>query len=133
GPIPAGSPIVIATRGLVIEGGAVQRWTDGLSPLPARAGPAVPTAAAAARRVVAPALAAAAAVHLPFRVRQLVSQTTFEPAAEARQLRRVEAEVLLLGHLDRYGLERREEGRAAQRPSAGAVAAHQLRFVAHAD
>ena len=69
----------------------------------------------------------------PFAVRQLVAQAAFQAAAHARQLRRVQAEVLLLGHLDRHRLERLQPGRAAQRAAAGAVAAEHLGFVAHAD
>src|SRR5262249_46895408 len=68
-----------------------------------------------------------------FRVWQLVAKTAFQPAAEARELRRVEAEVLLLGHLDRHRLERVEERGAAERAAAGAVAAVHLGLVAHAD
>src|SRR5207248_6198215 len=87
----------------------------------------------AAGRIVAAAFAAAAAVHLSFGVRELVAEAAFEPAAQAGQLRRVEAQVLLLRHLDRHRLERGEECRAAERTAAGAVAAHHLGFVADAD
>ena len=44
----------------------------------------------------------------------------------------IEAEILLLGHLDRDRLERREKRRAAKRPAAGAVAADHLGLVADA-
>src|SRR5512135_1212360 len=98
---------------------------------PARTGAAA--ARAAAVWIVAAAFAAAAAVHLPFRVRQLVSEAAFQAPAEAGQLGRVEAEILLLRHLDRHGLERREERRAAERPPARAVAAEHLGLVADAD
>src|SRR4249919_1225703 len=87
-------------------------------------------ARAAPGRVVAAALAAAAAVLHTLGVRQLVAQAALEPAAEPRQLRRVEAQVLLLGHLDRDRLERLEERRAAERAAAAAVAAVQLGLVA---
>src|SRR5262249_6810192 len=102
---------------------------------PAAAGAAVaaPTAGAAAGRIVAAALVAAAAVHDPLRVRQLVAQAALQPAAESGQLRGIEAQVLLLGHLDRDRLERLQERRAAQRAPAGAVAADHLGFVADAD
>src|SRR5581483_10524314 len=116
-PMPAGSPAVIATRGSAMAAAAC----------------APAAAAAAARRVVARALAAAAAVLDAFGVRQLVAQAALEPSAQTRQLRRVQAQVLLLRHLDRHRLERVQEGRAAQRAAAGAVPADHLRFVADAD
>src|SRR5262245_46563894 len=100
------------------------------------------TAAAAAARaaacataagIVAAALVAAAAVLDAFGVRQLVAEAAFQSSAEAGELRRIQAQVLLLRHLDGDRLERMQERRAAQRTSARAVAADQLRFVAHAD
>src|SRR5262245_2941074 len=98
---------------------------------------AVRTAAGAAgtatRRIVAAALAAAAAVHLAFRVRQLVSQAALQPPAKSRELRGVQTQILLLGHLDRDGLERLKKRRAAERTAAGAIAAVHLGFVADAD
>src|SRR5258708_16958452 len=68
-----------------------------------------------------------------FAVRPLVAQAALQAAALPRELRRIEAEVLLLGHLDRHGLERAQPGGAAERPAAGAVAAEHLRLVADAD
>src|SRR5689334_8249670 len=97
GPMPAGSPAVIATRGLAM----------------AAAGPA--TTGAAACRVVAAALTAAPTVLDARRVRQLVAQAALQAAAQPRQLRRVEAQSLLLGQLARDRLERVEERRASQR------------------
>src|SRR5262245_7004693 len=90
-------------------------------------------AGAAAGRIVAAALVSTAAVDDALRVRQLVPQAALQAAAQPRQLRRVETEVLLLRHLDRDWLEGLQEGRAAQRPAAGAVAADHLGFVADAD
>src|SRR3954471_14644349 len=90
-------------------------------------------AGAAPRRIVTAALAAATAMHDPLGVRQLVAEAAFQPSAQPRQLRRIQAQVLLLGHLDRDWLEGLQERRAAQRAAAGPVAAVHLRFVAHAD
>src|SRR5690349_7520485 len=67
------------------------------------------------------------------RVRQLIAQAALQAAAESRELRRIEAQVLLLGHFDRDRLERLQERRAADRTAARAVAADDLRLVAHAD
>src|SRR4051812_42047348 len=149
GPTPAGSPDVIAMRGLMslrIGDCGFDRglWiVDWLRLRIADCGSAVTAAGTAAARaapagaaaagIVAAAFAAAAAVLHAFRVRQLVAQAALQPAAQPRQLRRVQAQVLLLGHLDRDRLERLQERRAAERPAAGAVAAVHLRFVAHAD
>src|SRR5262249_50000016 len=83
--------------------------------------------------VVAATLAAAAAVLHALRVGKLVPQAALEAAAEAGQLRRVEAQILLLPHLDGARLDRLQERRAAQRPPAPAVAPVHLRLVAHAD
>ena len=66
-------------------------------------------------------------------VRQLVTQTALETAAHPRQLRRVEAEVLLLGHLDRDGLERLQPRRATEWAAARPVPAQDTRLVADAD
>src|SRR5581483_73801 len=127
GPIPAGSPTVIATRGFIGD-------ADASGVAAARAAAAGRTAAgAAARRVVAAAFAAASAVHDAFGVRQFVAQAALQPAAQARKFRRIQAEILLLRHFDRDRLERLEEGRAAQRPAARAVAAEHLRLVANTD
>src|SRR5215510_753364 len=100
-----------------------------------------PTAAGAtAGRIVAAALVSAAAElegrrtrRLRRRGRLLVPQAALQAAAQPRQLRRVETEVLLLRHLDRDRLEGLQEGRAAQRAAAGAIAADHLGFVADAD
>src|SRR5262245_58267951 len=94
---------------------------------------AAAAAGPAAGRVVAGAFAAAPSVRDPFGVRQLVPQTALQAAAEARQLGGVQAELLLLRHLDRHGFERREERRAAERTAARPVAADHLRLVADAD
>src|SRR5256885_1339529 len=90
-------------------------------------------ARSAARRVVAAAFAPASAVLHAFRVRQLVAQAALQAPAQPRELRRVEAQLLLLRHLDRDRLEGLQKRRAAERPAAGAVAAVHLRFVADAD
>src|SRR6202049_4745457 len=92
GPIPAGSPTVIATRGLVV---IVSAGTALVPPAhhgllvfarSATAGAATAgaaTAGATARRVVAAALAAAPAVHLTLGIRQLVPQTALEAPAQS--------------------------------------------------
>ena len=72
-------------------------------------------------------------MHDAFGVGQLVAQAALEAPAQPRQLGGVEAQVLLLGHLDRNRLERGEERRTAQRPAARAVAPDHLGRVAHAD
>src|SRR5690349_13145376 len=89
--------------------------------------------AAAASRIVATAFTAAAAMLDALGVRQLVAQTAFQPPAQPGQLRWIEAQVLLLGHLDRDRLEGLQERRTAQRAAAGAGAAVHLGFVAHAE
>src|SRR5687767_12420596 len=89
--------------------------------------------ASAAAGIVAAALSAAAAVHLPLCVRQLVPQAALEPPAQAGKLRGVQAQVLLLRHLDGDRLERRQERRAAERTSARSVAAQGLGLVTDAD
>src|SRR5690242_13131308 len=117
--MPAGSPTVMPTRGLgMMAAGAA-------APLGA--------AVAAPRRVRAAAMVGAAGVLYAFAVGQLVAETALQSAALPRQLRGIEAQLLLLRHLDRDGLERPEPGSAAERPSARAVAAEDARFVAHAD
>ena len=83
-------------------------------------------------RVIATAFTATAAVLNAFRVRQFVPEAAFQTTAEARQLRRVETQTLLLGHLDRDRIERREKRRAAERPPARAVAAEHLGLVTDA-
>src|SRR5881392_2519933 len=91
------------------------------------------SAIAAAGRVRAAAVVAAAGVFHAFAVGQLVAQAAFQPAALAGELRRIETELLLLGHLDRDRLERAQPGRAAERAAARTVAAEHLGFVADAD
>src|SRR4051812_49552838 len=95
----------------------------GASRAPAPAAPASPgtaAARAAARtggiraRPAAP-FVTAAAMDDALRVGELVAQAAFEPAAHARELRRVEAEALLLRHLDRDRLERLQPRGAAER------------------
>ena len=63
----------------------------------------------------------------------LVLEAAHEPAADPRDLRRIQREILLLRHADGHRLEVPEERRAAERPAAAADAAHELRLVAHAD
>src|SRR5205814_7626985 len=70
---------------------------------------------------------------LPLGVRQLVAEAALQPPAQSGELRGIQAEILLLGHLDRDGLERRQEGRAAQGAAAGAVAPEHLGLVPHPD
>src|SRR6059036_2106677 len=125
GPIPAGSPAVIATRGFILVTAASATSSSATSGAAA--------AGTTARRIVAAALAATAAVLNTLCVRQLVAETTLQSPAQPGELRGVEAQLLLLRHLDRHRLERLEEGRAAQRAAARAVAAVHLRLVAHAD
>src|SRR5262245_47734250 len=114
--MPAGSPAVIAMRGSDIARPARLRSGPTLSSSkgrlkPSRSAsadaalrslrPSVAAAAAAAAaaptrpapaRIVAAALAAAAAVLDALRIGQLVAQAALQPAAQARQLRRVQAE-----------------------------------------
>src|SRR4051812_9824334 len=100
-------------------------------PPPPPPGPAAATATAA--WIVAASLASAPAVHDAFGIGQLVPEAAFQPSTQARQLGGIQAEILLLRHLDRHRLEGGQERRAAKRTSAGAVAADQLRLVTHAD
>src|SRR5258708_28851681 len=99
------------------------------------AGPAAPfgTAVAAAGGIRTAAVVAAARVLHPFPVRQLVAEAALQPAALPRELRGIQAQVLLLRHLDRHRLERAEPCGTAERTAAGAVAAEHLRLVADAD
>src|SRR5580704_17587100 len=110
GPTPDGSPLVMAIRGLGVGATA--------SAAAASTGAASATPAAASARIVAAVFAAAPAVDDALGVGQLVPQTALQPPAEARQLRRVEAQVLLLRHLDGHRLKRHQEGRTAKRPAA---------------
>src|SRR5436309_10012239 len=91
------------------------------------------SAGAAAGRIIAAALIAAAAVHDALRVGQFIAKAAFQPPAQPRELRGVEAQILLLGHLDRHRLERGQEGRAAERPATCPIPAKHLGFVADAD
>src|SRR6185503_12881001 len=102
----------------------------------APAGAAAATAAAAAAAtswIVAAPLAAATAVHHTLGVGQLVAKTAFQAAAQSRQLGGIQAEILLLRHLDRNWLEGSEPRRTAQRTPARAVTADHLGFVSHAN
>src|SRR5262245_40373046 len=63
----------------------------------------------------------------------LVAQATLEPPAHAGELRRIEREVLLLGHLDRDRVEFPQPRRAAKLAATRADRAHELGFVAGAD
>ena len=63
----------------------------------------------------------------------LVFQAAHEPAARAGDLRRIQAEVLRLGHFDGNRLEIIEEFLAAEGPAAYAESADHLGLVAHAD
>ena len=64
---------------------------------------------------------------------QLEAEAAFQAAAEAREPRRVQRQVLLLGHLDRDRVERLEPRAAAQRPATRAVARQQPRLVPDPD
>src|SRR6187551_2621918 len=120
-------------------GAWVDLWTYGPMDLrsvatrAAAAAGATAAARAASGGVLASALVAASAADDPFRVRQFVPETTLQASAEARELRRVQREVLLLRHAYRHRLERRQPRRAAQRTPARAVASEQARLVANAD
>src|SRR4030095_1754419 len=81
----------------------------------------------------APALVGASAVDHALAVRELVPQTALQPAAHPGQLRWVQTQVLLFGHLDRDGLEGLQPGRTAEWAAARAVAAEHPRLVADAD
>src|SRR6185295_1226212 len=94
GPMPAGSPAVMAMRGLGV--GPTTATTT------AAAAAGATAAGAAAARIVAATLAAAAAVHDTLGVRQLVAEAALEAPAQAGQLGGVQTQILLLGHLDRY-------------------------------
>src|SRR6185295_13522984 len=85
GPIPAGSPAVIATRGFILVTAASATSRAATS----RAAAAGTTAG----RIVAAALAAAAAVLNAFRVRQLVAEAALQPPAQAGELGGVEAQL----------------------------------------
>src|SRR5688572_21643231 len=90
-------------------------------------------ARAAAGRIAAASFVATAATLHALGVRQLVPETALQAPTQPGEPRRVQAEILLLGHLDRHRLERVQPRRAAQRTAAGPVSAQHLRFVARAD
>src|SRR5947199_268618 len=92
-----------------------------------------PAGGPAAGRIVATAFAAATTVRQTLGVGKLVAKTALEPAAQAGELGRIQAQVLLLGHLDGDGLERLQERRAAERTAAGTVPAVHLGLVANTD
>src|SRR5262245_20434501 len=121
GPIPAGSPAVIATRGFILVTAA--------SATPRATASRAAAAGTTPRRIVAAALATAAAALNALGVGQFVAKTALQPPAQARELGGVEAQLLLLRHLDRHRLERLQERRAAERTAARAVAAVHLRLV----
>src|SRR6266446_2966872 len=129
--MPAGSPTVTPIRGFRTGLVRVVRAIRGKSTVAGRARSA--SAGSAARRIRAMPAVGAAAMLYAVAVRQLVAQAALEASALAGELRRVEAELLLLRHLDRHRLERVEPGRAAERAAAGPVAAEHFRRVAHAD
>jgi hypothetical protein len=68
-----------------------------------------------------------------FAVGKFVPQATLQSTAHPRQLRRVQAQVLLLRHLDRDGLEGLKERGAAERPAARPVPTEHPRFISHTD
>src|SRR5688500_14616262 len=82
---------------------------------------AAATARSASGGIVAAAFVAAAATLHALRVRQLISQAAFQPSAQSRQPGWIQAQVLLLRHFDRDGLEGSEPGRTAERPAARPV------------
>src|SRR4051812_34119204 len=107
--MPAGSPAVMATRGLVTrlttQGSRAQRHGErrygtgaarSVSAGTAMAARSAGAAAAgpAAGGVVAAAFASAPAVRLPFGVGQFIAQAAFQSAAQARELGRVQAQLL---------------------------------------
>src|SRR4051812_43763676 len=96
GPMPAGSPTGIPTRGLGM--------------MAARAAAPLRAAVAAPGRIRAAAVIGAAGVLHAFAVRQLVAQAALQPPALTGQLRRIQAQLLLLRHLDRDRLERAQPG-----------------------
>src|SRR3954471_2210159 len=65
--------------------------------------------------------------------RVLVDEAALEPTALPRHLGGRHRQVLVLGHLDRYRGELRQERRAAELAAARPDAAHHLGLVAHAD
>ena len=65
--------------------------------------------------------------------RLLVLQAAHEAAARAGNFRRIQAEILCLGHLDGHGHKVVQKLRAAERTAADAEAAEHFGLVAHAD
>src|SRR5690349_5217411 len=94
GPMPAGSPTVMPMRGLFIFARLTRSLARPTSPRPTRAAATRRPGGVAAR--AAAAFVAAAAVHDPLSVRELVAQAALQPAAHAGEPRRIEAQVLLL-------------------------------------
>src|SRR5437867_13411068 len=90
GPMPAGSPQVIATRGFILLSSATAASATSRTAI----------AGSATGGIVAAAFTAAAAVLNTLCVRQLVAEAAFQPPAQAGELRGVEAQLLLLCHLD---------------------------------
>src|SRR5690349_6599684 len=66
-------------------------------------------------------------------LRELVGEAAHEPAAGARDLARVQRQLLLARHLERHGMEVLHPRRAAERPPARAAAVEALGLVADAD
>src|SRR5262245_49626955 len=98
GPMPEGSPTVSATRGSDPRAAAVESAAiTSTAPALARATAPMP----ATGRIVAAPFVTAAGVRLTAGVRQLVPETALQAAAQARELRGIEAQILLLRHLDR--------------------------------
>ena len=62
-----------------------------------------------------------------------IFQTAHQPAAASGDFGRIEGQVLILRHLDRYGCKLAEPGVAAQRPAAASDPAEQLGLIPHAD
>ena len=62
-----------------------------------------------------------------------IFQTAHQTAADTADLHRIQREILLLRHLDRYRRKIRQKRLAAQRPAADADSAENLGLVAHTD
>ena len=62
-----------------------------------------------------------------------IFQAAHQPAAASGDFGRIEGQVLILRHLDRYGCKFAEPGVAAQGPAAASDPAEQLGFIPHAD
>src|SRR5262245_63893186 len=137
--MPAGSPTVMPIRGFnVLVVSCLQRSRPSahavqLAMMAARPTASGGAAVAAAGGIRAAAVIGAARVRDPFAVRELVPQAALQPTALARQLRRIEAQLLLLRHLDGDRLERPQPRGAAERTAARPVPAQPLGLVADAD